>query len=73
MVGVLGGFLDSTLPAAVDRGIAVVGMRVPGASRRLDPGAEDRRRAATRARLVSGDRSRRRRRLSIFEMGKIVK
>ncbi len=37
--GVLGGFLDSTLPAAVERGIAVIGMKVLGASHYLNPKA----------------------------------
>ncbi len=37
--GVIGGFLDSTLPAAKERGIAVVGMKVLGASHYLNPQA----------------------------------
>jgi aryl-alcohol dehydrogenase-like predicted oxidoreductase len=37
--GVIGGFLDKTLPAAVDRGIAVIGMKVLGASHYLNPKA----------------------------------
>jgi aryl-alcohol dehydrogenase-like predicted oxidoreductase len=35
--GALGGFLDTTLPAARERGIAVVGMKVLGASHYLAP------------------------------------
>lgn len=34
---VLGGFLSATLPAALDKGIAVIGMKVLGASHYLDP------------------------------------
>lgn len=34
---VLGGFLNATLPAALDKGIAVIGMKVLGASHYLDP------------------------------------
>ena len=34
---VLGGFLDETLPAAKERGIAVIGMKVLGASHYLSP------------------------------------
>jgi predicted aldo/keto reductase-like oxidoreductase len=34
---VLGGFLNVTLPAALDKGIAVIGMKVLGASHYLDP------------------------------------
>jgi aryl-alcohol dehydrogenase-like predicted oxidoreductase len=37
--GVLGGFLDETLPTARDRGIAVVGMKVLGASHYINPRA----------------------------------
>ncbi len=37
--GALGGFLDVTLPAARDRGIAVVGMKVLGASQYISPDA----------------------------------
>jgi aryl-alcohol dehydrogenase-like predicted oxidoreductase len=37
--GVLGGFLDQTLPAALDKGIAVIGMKVLGASQYLFPGS----------------------------------
>jgi predicted aldo/keto reductase-like oxidoreductase len=36
----LGGFLDSTLPAAREKGIAVIGMKVLGASHYVTPGAE---------------------------------
>lgn len=36
---VLGGFLDSTLPAAIERGIAVIGMKVLGAAQYLSPRA----------------------------------
>jgi aryl-alcohol dehydrogenase-like predicted oxidoreductase len=36
---VIGGFLDSTLPAAKERGIAVIGMKVLGASHYLNPKA----------------------------------
>ena len=36
--GVLGGFLDSTLPAAKRKGIAVIGMKVLGAGYYLQPG-----------------------------------
>jgi aryl-alcohol dehydrogenase-like predicted oxidoreductase len=35
--GALPGFLDTTLPAARERGIAVIGMKVLGASHYLDP------------------------------------
>lgn len=35
--GVLGGFLDQTLPAALAKGIAVIGMKVLGASHYLHP------------------------------------
>ncbi|MDN7026183.1 aldo/keto reductase [Methanoculleus sp. FWC-SCC1] len=35
--GALGGFLDATLPAARDRGVAVVGMKVLGASHYISP------------------------------------
>ncbi|MDB4444089.1 aldo/keto reductase [bacterium] len=35
--GILGGFLDTTLPAARERGIAVIGMKVLGASYYLSP------------------------------------
>lgn len=35
--GVLGGFLDQTLPAARDKGMAVIGMKVLGAGYYLDP------------------------------------
>jgi aryl-alcohol dehydrogenase-like predicted oxidoreductase len=35
--GILGGFLDATLPAARERGIAVIGMKVLGASYYLSP------------------------------------
>lgn len=34
---VLGGFLNTTLPAALDKGIAVIGMKVLGASHYVDP------------------------------------
>ena len=34
---VLGGFLNATLPAALDKGIAVIGMKVLGASHYVDP------------------------------------
>ncbi len=37
--GVLGGFLDSTLPAARERGVAVVGMKVLGGSHYINPRA----------------------------------
>jgi aryl-alcohol dehydrogenase-like predicted oxidoreductase len=37
--GVLGGFLDQTLPAAHEKGIAVIGMKVLGASHYLFPGS----------------------------------
>jgi aryl-alcohol dehydrogenase-like predicted oxidoreductase len=37
--GALGGFLDTTLPAARDRGIAVIGMKVLGASQYISPDA----------------------------------
>jgi predicted aldo/keto reductase-like oxidoreductase len=37
--GVLGGFLDQTLPAAREKGIAVIGMKVLGASHFLFPGS----------------------------------
>lgn len=35
--GVLGGFLDSTLPLAVEKGVAVIAMKVLGASHYLSP------------------------------------
>ncbi|RXE55731.1 aldo/keto reductase [Methanoculleus taiwanensis] len=35
--GALGGFLDTTLPAAREQGMAVIGMKVLGASHYLDP------------------------------------
>lgn len=38
--GVLGGFLDTTLPAARGRGLAVIGMKVLGAGNYLQPGLE---------------------------------
>ena len=34
---VLGGFLDRVMPAAMDRGLAVIGMKVLGASRYISP------------------------------------
>jgi len=37
--GVLGGFLDSTLPAAEEQGIAVIGMKVLGGAHYVVPGA----------------------------------
>jgi aryl-alcohol dehydrogenase-like predicted oxidoreductase len=37
--GVLGGFLNQTLPAAREKGIAVIGMKVLGASHYLFPGS----------------------------------
>lgn len=37
--GVIGGFLDGTLPAAKERGIAVIGMKVLGGSSYLNPKA----------------------------------
>lgn len=37
--GVLGGFLDQTLPAAREKGVAVIGMKVLGASHYLFPGS----------------------------------
>ncbi|MDI6720514.1 MAG: aldo/keto reductase [Methanomicrobiales archaeon] len=37
--GILGGFLDTTLPAARDRGIAVIGMKVLGAGYYIDRNA----------------------------------
>ena len=39
MEGVLRGFLDSTLPAARERGLATIGMKVLGASHYLAPEA----------------------------------
>jgi len=38
--GILGGFLDTTIPAAEEKGIAVIGMKVLGASHYLFPDAE---------------------------------
>jgi predicted aldo/keto reductase-like oxidoreductase len=38
--GILGGFLDTTMPAAGEKGIAVIGMKVLGASHYLFPDAE---------------------------------
>jgi hypothetical protein len=37
--GVIGGFLDMTLPAALDKGLAVIAMKVLGASHYLAPEA----------------------------------
>ena len=37
--GILGGFLDTTLPAAGEKGIAVIGMKILGASHYLFPDA----------------------------------
>ena len=37
--GVLGGFVDQTLPAALDRGVAVIAMKVLGASHYIAPGS----------------------------------